>query len=259
LIAVLRRAALVLPLFVNALAFACIDEPAERAPVLTREQPVVPPSVATPAIEATLADPTEPTDPTAGAEQPDTQLDPLPLAEPTPTPEPARDELAGELPSGPEPGSPESDAELLALLDDSTLTQEEFAKAFGSGKDPKIGDDEQFEFGAGDRSRDRSKVAIGTASVSAGKVASADIEALARGDLHDLEVCHAMALSKNAAELGRASLAIEIDAKGVVSGVEVESELSVALEDCLGSVAEGWKVAGGSKASVRLPLTLSTQ
>lgn len=253
MIVVLRRVALV-PLFM----LACVAEPTERAPAASSEKPVEPPPVTNP---ATVPTPAEPTELAAGPQTPDERVTsgapPTELA--PPEPEPPRDELAGELPSGPEPGSPESDAELLALLDESTLTQEEFAKAFGSGKDPKIGEDEQFTFGAGDRSRDRSKVGVGTASVSAGKVAPSDIEGLARGDLHDLEVCHAMALSKDAAELGRVTLTIEIDVKGAVDRVEVESKLSAALNECLGSVAESWKLDGAGKAIVRLPLTLSTQ
>jgi hypothetical protein len=253
---VLRRAALVLPLLV----LACVAEPVERAPEAARSEPVE----AAPVVESAPSDPV-PAPPTAGPGEPEAEpseealtpppIEPQPPAEPTPPSDP----LIGEVPSGPEPGSPESDAELLALLDESTLTQEEFAKAFGSGKDPKLGDDEQFVFGAGERSRERSKVGIGAASVSAGKVAAADVEALARDDVRDLEVCHAMALSKDAAQLGRVTLTLELGAGGAVDGVKVESKLSEALNDCLASVADGWTLDGGSKATVKLPLTLSTQ
>lgn len=255
MIVVLRRAVLVLPLFMN----ACVAEPPEREREAELEHTVEPAPVTSP---ATNVDPADEAELAAGPHEPESPpLEPTPPLEPAPSlePEPPSDQLAPVPPSGPEPGSPESDAELLALLDESTITQDEFAKAFGGGKDPKLGDDEQFMFGAGERSRDRSKVSIGSASVSAGKVAPADIEALARGDLHDLEVCHAMALSKDPAELGRVTLTIEIDAKGVVNRVEVESKLSAALNECLGSVADGWKLDGGSKATVRLQLTLSTQ
>ena len=61
------------------------------------------------------------------------------------------DPLAPILPSGPEPGSPEADAELTELLEESTLTQDEFDKAFRGGG-PTI-DGDQFVFGPNERTR----------------------------------------------------------------------------------------------------------
>lgn len=195
--------------------------------------------------------------PTTDELEPRTTTPPIEPPEPMPEPEPPRDEPAAELPTGPEPGSPESDAELLALLDDSTLTQEEFAKAFGSDKAPKVDDEGQVSFGAGDRGR--SNIGIGAATLSTGKAKPADLEALARADLHDFEVCHAMALSKDPKAIGPMTLTIQLGSQGAVEHVEVESKLGSSLRDCLASVVETWTLAGAGKATLKLPLNLSTQ
>jgi hypothetical protein len=253
LIVVLPRAVRLLPLLV----LACQAEPAERTPTST----VAPPPITSPASPpkpVELAELEHPT-PHVELEPVVTTAVPVEPEEPAPTLEPPKDELAGELPTGPEPGSPESDAELLALLDDSTLTQDEFAKAFGSGKDPKIDDEGQFSFGAGERSRGRSKIGIGAATLTTGQAKPADLEALAAADLRDLEVCHAMALSKDAEALGRVVLTIELGSQGSVEHVAVESKLGSSLGDCLASVAKTWTVTGAGKATLELPLSLSTQ
>ena len=263
----LRHTLLVLPL----LALACPAAPSE----LARESAPSQTSAAPPIDSETPSPTTLPSEPAAGGlarddalpidQDEDEAADAEALAagesgptEPALLSEPAEplDPLAPERPSGPEPGSPESDAELLALLDESTITQDEFAKAFGPGKGMKVDDEGQFEFGAG--ARERSKVSVGAATIDAGKLQTTEVEALAQADLHNLEVCHAMALSKNPDELGRVTLVLEFGASGKVEQVGVETKLGDALTKCLRSVALTWTLAGAGKAKVHLPLTLST-
>ncbi|MFV8749936.1 hypothetical protein ACNOYE_05265 [Nannocystaceae bacterium ST9] len=250
----LRRFVLVLPL----LALACPAAPSEPAAASGKPQTAElasSPSPATPS-EPTGIEPA-PVEP-ASAEPAPVELA-EPIASPPPVPDEPSDELAPELPKGPEPGSAEADAELLKLLDESTITQDEFAKAFGNGKAPKIDEEGQFAFGAGERTRERSQVSVGKPTISAGKVAASEIETLAKQALPELEACHAMALSKDASELGKATLVLVFDGAGEVETVTIESTLGRALTDCLGSVAKGWVLAGASGAKVRVPLSLSTQ
>ncbi|NVB36212.1 hypothetical protein G6O69_36640 [Pseudenhygromyxa sp. WMMC2535] len=169
------------------------------------------------------------------------------------------DPLAPELPSGPAPGTPEADAELLALLDESTLTQDEFDAGFKAG----VGvDGDALSFGAGDRTRKRPKVSVGTPEIRGAKAATAvALRELAEADLRGLETCHAMALSKDASQLGRATLGLRFDASGKVTEVDVGGAevLGEALRACLASVAEGWTLAAAAGATAQLPLSLSAQ
>ncbi|MCA9682258.1 MAG: hypothetical protein KC457_08685, partial [Myxococcales bacterium] len=170
------------------------------------------------------------------------------------------DPLAPELPKGPEPGSPEADAELAALLDESEITQEEFDAAFRGGG-PRV-DGDALLFGAGDRTRKRPKISFGKVTATAGKVEDEALRALVKADIEQLEACHAMALTKDPGQLGAAKLRLRYDKAGKVVEAEILQEtpkLSEALCACLSSVAEGWTLAAAKGATVELPLALSTQ
>ena len=177
-------------------------------------------------------------------------------AEPTAPAEPA-DPLAPILPSGPEPGSPEADAELAELLDESTLTQEEFDKAF-KGSNPKI-DGDQFVFGAGDRTRKAPKLTIGTPTVAGSKLAASEVKALAEADRRKLEGCLAVALSSAPNTKGSVTLRVVFDDKGAAKSATSEggASLGAPLRECLSAVAREWSLAGAAGATVSQPLTLS--
>lgn len=198
-----------------------------------------------------------PVDPPLG-EIEDQVAEPVEPTEPTTPPEPT-DPLAPILPDGPEPGSPEADAELAELLDESTITQEEFDKAFRGGG-PNIQDD-QFVFGPGQRNRATPVLEIGKPRVDAGSVTVAELEALARADERKLLGCHAVALTEDPASKGSVELRLRFDAGGTKAAVTLEGgeALAPSLVSCLIAVAESWrpKSAGGAKLAV--PLELSTQ
>lgn len=251
---VLRRLVVVPAL----LALACLGpapspepqaEPAAPSPTATPA--ANPASAAMPPIVIGERTPSEPTDVPAPERSVAPILDapsPSEPAEPTPS-EPAA------APSGPEPGSPESDAELLALLDDSTLTQDEFANAFGSAKAPKIDAEGEFELGAVERSR----VEIGAATARSGKPDLAGVEALAKADVHELEACHAMALRKDDQALGKLVLALAFDGGGKLESVAVTSKLPKSLTDCIASVAKRWSSPKSAGSELELALTLALQ
>lgn len=168
------------------------------------------------------------------------------------------DPLAPELPEGPTPGSAEADAELLALLDDSELTQDEFEQGFGRSG-PQI-DGEEFVFGPNARKR-------GTPVVSLGKVegpAAEGIATLAEADRRKFEGCLAMGLSKDEEVMGSLSLRLSFDAEGSVASVAAEqlalggdAAVQSSLTTCLSSIPPAWELAEAAGSSVRLPLTLT--
>lgn len=166
-------------------------------------------------------------------------------------------ELTPELPKGPEPGSPEADAELAALLDESTITQDEFDAAFKAGG-PKL-DGDAFVFGPGGRTRGKPTVAVGAVSVDAGKVDAEAVAAVAKADRGQLEACLGMGLRKDDSQLGGARLRLSVGADGAVSKASVEQAPTLLdpLKACLGSVAKTWTIAGASAGEVTVPLTLS--
>jgi hypothetical protein len=171
-------------------------------------------------------------------------------------PERPADPLAPILPSGPEPGSPEADAELAALLDESTLTQAEFDAAF-RGTKPKI-DGDQFVFGAGERTRKAPVVTIGTPTVTGSKVAASELASLAKADLRGFEGCLAVALAEAPTTAGSVTLRVVFDGDGHVSEARVEggASLGAPLRSCLAAVADDWQLAAAAKATVGVPLSL---
>ena len=170
------------------------------------------------------------------------------------------DALEPELPEGPEPGSPEADAELLALLDESTLTQEEFERGFGKDG-PKI-DGDAFEFGPNSRTRGQPEVRAGRIEGPAAKA----LEGLVESQQNKLVSCLGMALTKDASATGSVTLRVELDGQGGVSEVAPgesslggASEIREALLGCLISVVEDWQLPDTKAGSTDLPLSLSTK
>jgi hypothetical protein len=237
---------------------ACTDDPAaEPAPA-----------------QASIETPSSPS-PSAG-------VNPIDLPPPAPNPEPEpeiepeqeaasetgsaaappsepSDPLAPILPEGPEPGSPEADAELAALLDESTITQDEFDKAFRGGG-PNIQDD-QFVFGPNDRKRAQPVLGVGTPRVVQGKVAVAELEKLVVADERKLLSCYAVALTEAPTLVGAPTLHLRFDSSGstptaTITGADA---LPRALTDCLLTVAKSWRPAGAAGAKLEIPLTLSTK
>jgi hypothetical protein len=259
-------------LITSLLALACTEAPdpssappapAPSSPTVTpapSPEPAVAIAAAVASIEApVVADPEleSPTPSTAG----ETGEGALESAEPglaDPRPE-AIDPLAPILPSGPEPGSPESDAELAELLEESTLTQDEFDAAFRGSK-PKI-DGDQFVFGPGDRTRKSPVVELGTPTVSGAKLTASELSSLAKADLRGFESCLAVALSDDSTIHGAPSLRVVFDAKGKASKVTVEggASLGVPLRECLVAVADGWTLPAAAGATGVVPLTLSSE
>jgi hypothetical protein len=233
---------------------ACSPEPTHLAdaplPASPEARPASPPTLPAP-------DPIDlpPIEPSARA------ID-EPVATPEPEsatpPEPA-DPLAPILPDGPEPGSPEADEELAKLLDESSITQEEFDKAFRGGG-PNIQGDE-FVFGPGERSRDTPVLEIGKLRVESGSVSAADLDAIVRADENDLLACHAVALMDDPTSKGSVELRVELDATGSKSTVTAAGgeALAPALTSCLITVAEAWRPKGAGKAKFAVPLELSTR
>ncbi|PRQ01161.1 hypothetical protein [Enhygromyxa salina] len=170
---------------------------------------------------------------------------------------PAADAAASIQPSGPAPGTPEADAELAELLDESTLTQEEFDSAFRGGG-PKIEGD-QFMFGPNERPRGRPLVDIGAPTVTGSSVAPSKLADMAQASQRDLVGCYALALGKAPKLAGAVTLKLRFDAGGKVSAATIEgsSPLGAALDRCLVSVADAWSLAAAAGASVRVPLKLS--
>lgn len=252
--AVLRRLVVVPTL----LALACLGPAPERQ----AERAAAPSPAATPA--------TSPASAATPPAEPASTPTPSPAPMPTPVDEPAPEvgtnattsAAAPEPAPAPEPSAttapeptPESDAELLALLDDSTLTQDEFANAFGTAKAPKIDAEGEFQLGAIERSR----IEVGAATARAGKPDLAGVETLAKADVHELEACHAMALRKDDAALGKLVLALAFDAAGNVKAVTVTSKLPKALTDCVASVAKAWSSPKSANSELELALTLALQ
>jgi hypothetical protein len=244
-----------------ALSIACTSEASRLAdePQVASVEPIVQgpstPSEASQPSERELASPDErPASPviTSDALEPAAAPSELPSAsDPADSPAPIQ-------PPQPAPGSPEADAELAELLDESTLTQEEFDAAF-RGNGPKIEGD-QFVFGPDERPRGRPIVDVGAASVSGSSVAPSMLADLVRASMRDLEGCHAMALGKDPSVAGAVTLALRFDAKGDVASAKIEgsSSLGAALDGCLVSVAKGWRLGAAKGATVQIPLKLST-
>ncbi|KIG18749.1 hypothetical protein DB30_07764 [Enhygromyxa salina] len=227
-------------------------KPAASSSSEVAERPVNEPAPTTPAGSGSSAGEPAPVDEPGGDELDEASELPQPAAEPQPA--------APALPLGPEPGSPEADAELAELLDESTLTQEEFDAAF-RGAGPKIEGD-QFVFGDNERPRGRPLVEVGTPSASGAKVTPstlADLADMARASQRDLEGCYALALGKDPNLAGSVTLGLRFDAKGRVETAKIEgsSPLGVALDRCLVSVADRWSCKAAAGASVRVPLKLS--
>ncbi len=119
-------------------------QPIELAPTRTNEIELPPasgpPSSAPPSVEQPAAMPNQPSESEPSVTTPKQTPEPIKSEAPDPA-----DPLAPIMPAGPEPGSPEADKELLELLDESTISQDEFDKAFGPGNKPKIDDSGKFE------------------------------------------------------------------------------------------------------------------
>jgi hypothetical protein len=169
------------------------------------------------------------------------------------------DPLAPILPDGPEPGSPEADAELAALLDESTITQDEFDKAFRGGG-PTVRDD-QFVFGPNQRTRAEPMLGVGQPRVVQGKVTVAALEALVRADERKMLGCLAVALTDDPTIAGAPTLHLRFDESGTNPTVTITGgeALPRALTDCLLAVAKTWRPAGAAGAKLEVPLTLSTK
>lgn len=180
-------------------------------------------------------------------------------SEPVDHGEPVGDPLEPILPDGPEPGSPEADAELAALLDESTITQDEFDKAFRGGG-PNIQDD-QFVFGPNDRKRPQPVLGVGTPRVVQGKVAVAELEKLVLADERKLLACYAVALTEAPTLVGAPTLHLQFDQSGSTPTASITGgdALPRALTDCLLTVAKTWHPAGAAAAKLEIPLTLSTK
>lgn len=181
------------------------------------------------------------------------------LAGETESPSEPSDPLAPILPDGPEPGSPEADAELAALLDESTITQDEFDRAFRGGG-PTIKDD-QLVFGPNQRTRAQPMLGVGQPRVLQGKVAVAEFEKLVLADERKMLACHAVALTEDPTIKGAPTLHLRFDESGsnptiTITGGEA---LPRALTDCLLAVAKTWRPAGAAGAKLEVPLTLSTK
>ena len=161
------------------------------------------------------------------------------------------DPLAPLLPEGPEPGSPEADAELQDLLDESTLTQDEFDRAFRGGAGPNV-DGDRLVFGPNERTRERPKITITTEAD--------DLRALARASMAELEACYVMALSKTPSAAGSVTLVLRYGAKGEVEDASAApgSPLGASLDRCLASVAEGWTLNPSARGEARITLELAT-
>ena len=233
------------------LALGCADEP-ERVESAPRSSSVDSPSPSAPVTEPAIDGPSapEPAPDPASAEPPPTEAGP--------EPEPS-DPLAPILPSGPEPGSPEADAELAELLEESTLTQEEFDAAFRDSK-PKIAGD-QFVFGPGDRTRKRPVITIGGPKIENSKLAASEISALAKAHLRGFEGCLAVALTEAPSTKGSVTLRVRFDAKGEAESATIEggAALGEPLRECLAAVADNWSLAGAAGATVAVALTLASE
>jgi hypothetical protein len=242
---------------------ACTDEPAtDPAPAQASvETPSSP--AANPGVNAIDLPPPAP----SAEDEDESESEPEPEIEPeqaaasetgSPVAEPS-DPLAPILPDAPEPGSPESDAELAALLDESTITQDEFDKAF-RGVGPNIQDD-QFVFGPNDRKRAQPVLGIGTPRVVQGKVTVAELEALVRADERKLLSCYAVALTDAPTLVGAPTLHLRFEPSSSTPTATIAGAdgLPRALTDCLLTVAKSWRPAAAAGAKLEIPLTLSTK
>jgi hypothetical protein len=177
----------------------------------------------------------------------------------TESPSEPSDPLAPILPDGPEPGSPEADAELAALLDESTITQDEFDKAFRGGG-PSVKDD-QLVFGPNQRTRAEPLLGVGQPRVLQGKVTVPELEALVLADERKMLGCLAVALTDDPTIKGAPTLHLRFDESGSNPTVTLTGgdALPRALTDCLLAVAKTWRPAGAAGAKLEVPLTLSTK
>lgn len=224
--------------------------PAPEPVAIAEVQPAAP--------EAVIESPEQELPPTdAEAEvEPEGQHEPAPEPEAKQAPS---DSLAPILPDAPEPGSPEADAELAELLEESTLTQEEFDAAFRNSK-PKVAGD-QFVFGPGDRTRKRPVISFGTPKIENSKLAASEISALAKAHVRGFEGCLAVALTDNPSTKGSVTLRLRFDAKGKAESATIEggAALPEPLRECLAAVADSWTLADAAGATVGLSLTLASE
>jgi hypothetical protein len=250
-------------------ALACADAPAGEA--AAGHASAATPSAATPS-PGSPSSVVDPLDLPARDPSPNPQIEPQapPQIEPqvegegelageTESPREPTDPLAPILPEGPEPGSPEADAELAALLDESTITQDEFDKAFRGGG-PTIKDD-QLVFGPNQRTRAQPMLGVGQPRVLQGKVTVAELEALVLADERKLLGCHAVALTDDPTIKGAPTLHLRFDESGSNPTITITGgdALPRALTECLLAVAKTWRPAGAAGAKLEVPLTLSTK
>jgi hypothetical protein len=241
------------------LALACTEQPENSGPAPRSSDPApISPTVAPERTPEPALAPSVPS-----SEQPEAvgELEPAPSREAPPIeaePEPS-DPLAPILPSGPEPGSPSADAELAELLEESTLTQEEFDAAFRGNK-PSINND-QFVWGAGERTRKQPVVSIGKPKIEGSSIAASEISSLAKAHLRGYEGCLAVALTEDPKTAGTITLRVRFDAKGEASSSSVEggAALGESLRECLATVGDNWSLAGAAGASVSVSLTLGSE
>lgn len=177
----------------------------------------------------------------------------------TESPSEPSDPLAPILPDAPEPGSPEADAELAALLDESTITQDEFDRAFRGGG-PTVQDD-QLVFGPNQRTRAQPLLGVGTPRMVQGKVPVAQLETLVRADERKLLGCYAVALTEDPNIVGAPTLHLQFDESGAKAMVSITGDDSLPrpLTDCLLAVAKTWRPTNAAGAKLEVPLTLSTK
>jgi len=165
-------------------------------------------------------------------------------------PESATESDEALVPDAPAPGTAEADAELLALLDESTLTQEEFDRAFGRGAPSAVAPPGE-----------RPEVRLGPGSGAA----TEPLAKLVEREQAKLVTCLGMALSKDASATGSLTLRATLDAKGEVSELSATarsiggaSEVGESLVGCLSSVVERWRLPASAGERVDIPLRLST-
>jgi hypothetical protein len=242
-------------LFVLACAEATSPEPAPRSNSVA-DEPVTaePVQIADASPPSVVESPIDP--PIDSQAEPLVEPPELPATEPKPSE--AQPPLAPILPSGPKPGSPEADAELAELLEESTLTQEEFDAAFRKNK-PKIEGD-QFVFGPGDRTRKAPVVSLGTPKIEGSTIAASELTKLAKAHLRGFEGCLAVALVDNPDTKASVTLRVRFDKQGKVSEAKAEGAAAgAALRECLAAVASNWTLAGAAGASVELLLSLRSE
>lgn len=190
-----------------------------------------------------------------GQQEPELGASEVPAPPARPPAETPEDPLAPVLPSGPEPGSPEADAELAELLEESTISQEEFDRAFRGGG-PQL-DGDQFVLGPGTRARP--VVRVGQPRVREGSLDPAAAKARAEAELGDFVGCYALASKDAPGREGSIVLRLRFGADASVASTSAEggAGLGSSLRDCLASVPADWKLPGAAGATLELPLSLS--